>query len=129
VQRIEVARSCRSVDWSPTSNPQNIDSRVQARSRNVRNTRADADEEAGVSDVTRRDFAPILLVSLVTESVLRADTRCPHSPKRPAVRFVQYIPLWYIILGGTRWRSWLRHCATSREVAGSIPDGVIEIFH
>jgi len=26
---------------------------------------------------------------------------------------------------GTRWRSWLRHCATSRKVAGSIPDGVI----
>jgi hypothetical protein len=24
---------------------------------------------------------------------------------------------------GTRWRSWLRHCATSRKAAGSIPDG------
>jgi hypothetical protein len=24
---------------------------------------------------------------------------------------------------------WLRHCATNRKVAGSIPDGVIEIFH
>jgi hypothetical protein len=23
---------------------------------------------------------------------------------------------------GTRWRSWLRHCATSRTVAGSIPE-------
>jgi len=31
--------------------------------------------------------------------------------------------------GGTRWRSWLRHCATNREVVGSIPDGVIGIFH
>jgi len=31
--------------------------------------------------------------------------------------------------GGTRWRSWLMHCATSRKVAGSIPDGVIGIFH
>ena len=29
----------------------------------------------------------------------------------------------------TRWRSWLRHCATSRKVAGSIPDGVNGIFH
>ena len=28
----------------------------------------------------------------------------------------------------TRWRSWLRHCATSRKVAGSIPGGVIGIF-
>jgi hypothetical protein len=26
-------------------------------------------------------------------------------------------------------RSWFRHCATSRKVAGSIPDGVIGIFH
>jgi len=31
--------------------------------------------------------------------------------------------------GGTWWRSWLRHCATSRKVVGSFPDGVIEIFH
>ena len=30
---------------------------------------------------------------------------------------------------GTRWRSWLRRCATSQKVAGSIPDGVIGIFH
>ena len=29
----------------------------------------------------------------------------------------------------TRWRSWLRHCATSRKVAASIPDDVIGIFH
>jgi len=26
-------------------------------------------------------------------------------------------------------RSWLRHCSTSRKVAGSIPDVVTEIFH
>jgi hypothetical protein len=26
-------------------------------------------------------------------------------------------------------RSWLRHCAERRKVAGSIPDGVIGIFH
>ena len=28
-----------------------------------------------------------------------------------------------------RWRSWLRNCATSRKVAGSIPDGVTGFFH
>jgi len=38
--------------------------------------------------------------------------------------FTQAFRLW-----GTRWLSWLRHCATSRKVAGSIPDGVIGIFH
>ena len=30
---------------------------------------------------------------------------------------------------GTWWRSWLKHCASSREVTGSIPYGVIGIFH
>ena len=30
--------------------------------------------------------------------------------------------------GVTQWRSWSKHCATSRKVAGSIPDGVIGIF-
>ena len=29
---------------------------------------------------------------------------------------------------GARWRSWLRHYATNRQVEGSIPDGVIGIF-
>jgi hypothetical protein len=32
-------------------------------------------------------------------------------------------------LWGTRWRGWLRHCATSQKVASSIPDVVIGIFH
>jgi hypothetical protein len=35
----------------------------------------------------------------------------------------------YKEVGGTRWRSWLRHCVKSREVAASIPYGVIAIFH
>ena len=30
---------------------------------------------------------------------------------------------------GMRWCSWLRHCATSQKTVGSIPDGVIGIFH
>ena len=30
---------------------------------------------------------------------------------------------------GTRWHSWLRHCATSRKVVGSILDGVNGIFY
>jgi len=28
------------------------------------------------------------------------------------------------ISGGTRWRSWLKHGATTHKFAGSIPDGV-----
>jgi hypothetical protein len=30
---------------------------------------------------------------------------------------------------GPRGHSWLRHCATNRQVASSIPDGVSEFFH
>ena len=30
---------------------------------------------------------------------------------------------------GTRWRSWLRHYATSRKFVGSIPDDVIRVLH
>jgi hypothetical protein len=33
------------------------------------------------------------------------------------------------ILLGTALAQWLRYCATNRKVAGSIPDGVIGIFH
>jgi hypothetical protein len=33
-------------------------------------------------------------------------------------------------MGARCWcRSWLRHCATSRKVEGSIPDGVTEFFN
>jgi hypothetical protein len=38
--------------------------------------------------------------------------------------FTQRQKIW-----GTRCRSYLRHCATIRKVAGSVPDGVIGIFH
>jgi hypothetical protein len=40
--------------------------------------------------------------------------------------FIIYYNILYI--WGTRWRSWLRHCSTSRKVAGSIPERVIGIF-
>jgi hypothetical protein len=30
---------------------------------------------------------------------------------------------------GTRWRSWLWHCATSRKVASLFPYDVTQIFH
>ena len=34
-----------------------------------------------------------------------------------------------IFFGGTAVAQWLRCCATNWKVAGSIPDGVIGIFH
>ena len=35
----------------------------------------------------------------------------------------------FIFTMGTAVAQWLRCCATNRKVAGSIPDGVIGIFH
>jgi len=35
----------------------------------------------------------------------------------------------YIYMEGRQWRSLLRYCFTSRKVTGSIPDGIIGIFH
>jgi hypothetical protein len=32
-------------------------------------------------------------------------------------------------LGATLWRSWLRRCATSRKITGSVPNAVIGTFH
>jgi hypothetical protein len=57
--------------------------------------------------------------------VKRADCDGAHGGSGASALFNKV----FEFLGGTRWRSWLRHCATSREVAGSISDGVTGIFH
>jgi hypothetical protein len=50
---------------------------------------------------------------------------------KPAARHTanKNIRLMQGLWGCTQWRSWLRHSATSLKVTGSIPDGVIGIFH
>ena len=74
------------------------------------------------------------------ESIGRPETsetnynqRCVTSQKSEGiyVKIHQMVGVFGGVLycGGPRWRSWLRHCATSQKVAGSIPDGVIGIFH
>jgi hypothetical protein len=35
----------------------------------------------------------------------------------------------FVYFGGTQWRCWLGCCSRSRMVVGSIPEGVIGIFH
>jgi hypothetical protein len=34
----------------------------------------------------------------------------------------------HILLRGIRWRGWFRHCATTRKVVGSVPDGITGIL-
>ena len=41
----------------------------------------------------------------------------------------RFLPVHFHYIGGMRWHSCLRHCVTSRKVAGLIPDGVTGIFH
>ena len=61
-------------------------------------------------------------------------THVPVYCRVNANNFLKKIPLRELIPladedGGTQWRSWLRYRATIQTVAGSIPDGVIGIFH
>jgi len=51
---------------------------------------------------------------------------CTNIDERSASQIGSYI---YAILRGTAVAQWLRCCATNRNGAGSIPDGVIGIFH
>jgi len=44
-----------------------------------------------------------------------------HVSRRVVVSLVPYFSEGNNVKWGTRWRSWLRNCATSRKVAGSIP--------
>ena len=94
-------------------------------------------------------YWPVLrkpLVRISTETVINRTDSCLYSfliltvkrknmtsNQTTAASFHILPPLYWPIVQlmdwGTRWRSWLSHCATSRKVSGSIPDGVIGIFH
>jgi hypothetical protein len=65
----------------------------------------------------------VSVISLIWQHV--STSRCHLQAKSMKHMKAIFLPGPFIYRG-TRWRSWLRHCATSRKVAGSIPDG---IFH
>jgi hypothetical protein len=48
------------------------------------------------------------------------------TPLLLSAALVEELELVWVCCG---WRSWLRHCATSRKVPDLIPDGAIRIFH
>jgi hypothetical protein len=71
---------------------------------------------------------------LFTFSEYTSRTRCSVLYSSLPLIFVDdYYPRKFAIIilhaWGTRWRSCVRHCAKSRNVSGSNPDGVIGIFH
>ena len=68
-----------------------------------------------------------------SKSVPLEARRCPEGSRE--LRFPVYVTMGqdggkvlYIYIRVTWWRSWLRHCATNRKVASSIPGGVTRIF-
>ena len=63
----------------------------------------------------------------ITFSVLHCVTLCCMLKTETASSSEILVP--FQNTWGTRWRSWLRHCATNQKAAGLIHDGVIVIFH
>ena len=56
------------------------------------------------------------------------NTQC-FEPRYQLWVYIMYNFIYYNHKRGTRWHIWLRHCATSQKLAGSIADGVIGFFH
>jgi hypothetical protein len=53
----------------------------------------------------------------------------PSDTYRKPITCIIAVSLSFVTYWGTQWRRWLRHYATSRKVAGSIPDEVIGFFN
>ena len=69
---------------------------------------------------------------LYIQRVCTVHTACMYCVHSVYVLYIQRVCTVYTVCmywWDARCRSWLRHCATSRKVAGSIPDGVIWIFY
>ena len=66
---------------------------------------------------------------LTPEFVIQEVHRDCHKPLQCATVNTNYYYYYYYYYYFSRWRIWWRHRATSRKVAGSIPDYVIGIFH
>jgi hypothetical protein len=70
------------------------------------------------------------LMWLVIENVAQNIAKCLQNIRNIQVYSAVYIFIYFITMfKGTAVAQWLRYCATNRKVAGSIPDGVIGIFH
>jgi len=78
----------------------------------------------------------VLNIIIVSKGPLRHATKeQTHTKKSPLIKIANNAVVVNLELQnnliyqqnkeGTRWRNWLRHCATSQKVAGSIPNGVI----
>ena len=74
---------------------------------------------------------------LAAQTIIFDSDKCTRPTLRPYKQwtYVLKLPIPFIyfvsvhnVLGDTRWRTWIRQCATSWKVADSIPGCVIVIF-
>jgi hypothetical protein len=72
----------------------------------------------------RSELKTFKVDSITTLELLTAITFVAKTSEYVDKMWINLCQLW-----STWWRIWLRHYATSQKVAGSIPDGVIGIFH
>ena len=91
------------------------------------------EENPVASDGNRSPVRPVRRFVTIPSAALQSNVGCisihplcsePTPPRSIIFLFIHTTTFW-----GTRWRSWLRHCASSRKVADSIPDVVIGIYH
>jgi hypothetical protein len=74
------------------------------------------------------------LTAYISRHIICYDSTQPKQRTLPCSRALSLVQRkWtltsrYNCVGGTRWRSWLGHCATSQKVAGSIPNVFIGFF-
>jgi hypothetical protein len=71
-------------------------------------------------------YGAVLLAGGLSQPPVMPDHKLMTDHPTPKASLLSQL---YFRVRGTRWRSWLRHYATNRNVAGSIPDGVTGIFH
>jgi hypothetical protein len=63
---------------------------------------------------------------------LKNQWKCTSNPPNAIMEFTRtalLLPSPGICIGGMRWPSWFRHCATNWKAEGSIPNDVNGIFH
>jgi hypothetical protein len=70
-------------------------------------------------------FSPNSVDEHVLSDVAVLVISVPHFSYTSIIR----LDIVLLLQNSVKKASWLWHCATSRQVAGSIPDGVTGIFH
>ena len=82
--------------------------------------------------VLPKKVAPVLRHVTCIRKVVCSNTHRDTKLVGPKITVTRFRPHPFyppLPFRGTAVTQWLRCCATNRKVAGSIPDGVIGIFH